>query len=195
MATRIAIIQGHPSAGGGHYGHALADAYARGAAGAGYQLRRIEVAELDFPILRTREDWTGGTPPPAIREAQETIAWAEHLVILYPLWLGTMPALFKAFLEQVFRPDFAAARAVGTTGWRRLLTGRSARIVVTMGMPALVYRWYFGGHSLKSLERNILAFSGIHPNRATLVGRVESMSDRKRQTWLGRLEALGREGA
>jgi putative NADPH-quinone reductase len=151
MATRIAIIQGHPSAGGGHYGHALADAYARGAAGAGYQLRRIEVAELDFPILRTGEDWTGGAPPPAIREAQETIAWAEHLVILYPLWLGTM--------------------------------------------PALVYRWYFGGHSLKSLERNILAFSGIHPNRATLVGRVESMSDRKRQTWLGRLEALGREGA
>ena len=35
------------------------------------------------------------------------------------------------------------------------LKGRSAGIVVTMGMPALVYLWYFGAHSVKSLERNI----------------------------------------
>ena len=57
--------------------------------------------------------------------------------------------------------------------WKRLLTGKTARIVVTMGMPAFVYRWYFGGHSLKSLERNILRFVGIRPVRESLIGMVE----------------------
>jgi putative NADPH-quinone reductase len=38
----------------------------------------------------------------------------------------------------------------------------SARAVVTMGMPAFAYRWYFGAHGLKSLTQN-LALVGITP--------------------------------
>jgi putative NADPH-quinone reductase len=71
------------------------------------------------------------------------------------------------------------------------LTGKSARIVVTMGMPALVYRWYFGAHSLKSLERNVLRFAGLKPIRESLVGMVEGISPAKRQSWLDLLRELG----
>ncbi|HEV7370071.1 NAD(P)H-dependent oxidoreductase [Arenibaculum sp.] len=192
--TRIVIVQGHPTPGGGHYCHALADAYAEGAAAAGHELRRIEVAELDFPLLRSRQEWEAGTPPPAIAQAQDAIGWAGHLVIVYPLWLGTMPALLKGFLEQTMRPGFAVGggRGPAGTGWRKGLAGRSARIVVTMGMPAFVYRWYFGAHSLRSLERNVLAFAGIRPCRHSLVGMVEGMGDAKRRRWLDRMRALGR---
>src|SRR3546814_3372437 len=76
-------------------------------------------------------------------------------VILYPLWLGDVPALLKGFLEQILRPDFAIDE--GSTGMSaKLLTGRSARIIVTMGMPAPIYRLFFRAHSLKSLDRNLL---------------------------------------
>ena len=34
-------------------------------------------------------------PPADIRAAQDDIRWAEHVVLIYPLWLGTMPALLK----------------------------------------------------------------------------------------------------
>ncbi len=189
--TNIAIIQGHPDARGGHLCHALADAYAEGAESAGHVVRRVEVAALEFPLLRAREDWTDAPPPPDIEAAQETIAWAGHMVIVYPLWLGTMPALLKAFLEQTCRPGFAIAAEGGPKGWHRLLTGRSARVVVTMGMPALVYRWWFRAHSLKSLERNILNFIGIKPVRESLFGMVEGASDRKRRRWLESMRALG----
>lgn len=191
MPVNIAIIQGHPDASGGHLCHALAEAYAAGAESAGHTVRRIEVAALDFPILRAREDWTGAEPPPDIRAAQESIAWAEHIVLVYPLWLGTMPALLKAFLEQVFRPGFAVATEGGAQGWRQLLTGRSARVVVTMGMPAFVYRWWFRAHSLKSLERNILKFVGIGPVRESLFGMVEGVSDARRRRWIERMRARG----
>ena len=75
------------------------------------------------------------------------------------------------------------------------LAGRSARLVVTMGMPALVYRWYFRAHSLKALERNILGFVGIAPVRETLVGSVEGLDEAERKEWLAKLAALGRKAA
>ena len=66
--------------------------------------------------------------------------------------------------------------------------------MVTMGMPALIYRWYFGAHSLKSLERNILGFVGIAPIRSTLIGMVEHPDNRRREKWLRTLEGLGQKG-
>lgn len=191
---RIAIIQGHPDPGGGHFGHSLADAYCKGAQAGGHDIRRIEAAQLEFPLLRSKEEWETGTPAIAIRQAQSSVEWASHLVILYPLWLGSMPALLKAFLEQVFRPGFAFSRAAPGKAWRKSLGGKSARIVVTMGMPAFVYRWYFRAHSLKSLERNILGFCGIGPVRASLIGMVEAKDEARRTKWMAKMQALGRKG-
>ena len=192
MGKRILIIQGHPDHRHRHFGHALAEAYAEGAAAAGHEVRTIEVAALDFPMLRSREEWEGGEPPDDIGRAQDAIAWADHLVILYPLWLGAMPALLKAFLEQVLRPGFASAPSGSR---KKPLSGKSARIVVTMGMPAFFYRWYFGAHSLKNLERNILRFCGISPVRASLVGAIESPDSAGRERWIARIRALGARSA
>jgi putative NADPH-quinone reductase len=194
MARRISIVQGHPDPSGGRLCHALADTYAGGAEEAGHEVRRVEVARLEFPLLKTQAEFETGAAPPEIQIAQEAIRWAEHLVIVYPLWLGTMPALLKGFLEQAFRPGFAFdTKPKGL--WYRRLKGRSARIVVTMGMPALVYRWYFGAHSLKSLERNILGFCGIRPIRESLFGMVEAAGDAKRRQWLATMRTHGRRAS
>ena len=191
---KIALIQGHPDARGGHFCHALADAYAQAAKDARHESRSVDVAQLDFPILRRAEDWKEGAPAAAIAGAQQTIAWAEHLAIFFPLWLGDMPALLKAFLEQVARPGFAFGTEDGNPFGRRALAGRSARVVVTMGMPALVYRWYFRAHSVKSLERNILGFVGIAPVHETLIGMVDRLDDVATRQWMVKLRRLGARG-
>lgn len=190
MPKRILVIQGHPDPEGQHFCHALAEAYAAGAAQAGHPLRRIEVATLDFPLLRDKATFENGPLPASLAGSQEALAWAEHVVLVYPLWLGTMPALLKGYLEQVLRPDFAfdyRGRAAGTPR----LKGRSARIVVTMGMPGWIYRWYFGAHGLRNLERNILRFCGIAPVRHSLVGSVERRDGSARSRWLARIRELG----
>lgn len=194
MAKRILIIDGHPDPDPGRLCHGLANAYASGAADNGHDIRRLDIHALDFPLLRTEADFETGTAPPAIAGVQENIRWAEHIVIIYPLWLGTMPALLKGLLEQAIRPDFAFER--GNAGWpKKLLRGRSARIVVTMGMPAMVYRWFYLSHSLRSLERNVLKFAGIGPVRETLFGMVKDSGERTRNGWIERMTALGRTGA
>jgi len=191
VSQRIAIIVGHPDPKGGHFGNALAEAYAEGARKAGHEVRTIEVAQLALPVLRAAREWESGAVPASVRAAQGTIEWAAHLAIFYPLWLGAMPALLKAFFEQVMRPGFAIRTSGSGASWAGLLKGRSARVVVTMGMPAFIYRWYFRAHSLKSLERNILQFVGISPVRGTLIGSVETCGAERRGKWLGQLRALG----
>jgi len=194
MTHRITIIQGHPDPARHHLCHALADAYRIGAESAGFEVRTIEVATLSFPLICSKEDFEHGERPGDIREAQSMIRTSDHLVLVYPLWLGTLPALLKGFLEQVFRYDFAFEP--GPKGqFKKLLKGRSARIVVTMGMPALAYRLYFGAHGLKNLERNILKFAGISPVRESLFGMVENASDATRDRWLAQLRKLGTAGA
>jgi putative NADPH-quinone reductase len=191
---RILLLQGHPDGGSAHLFHALAAAYAAGAQDAGHEVRTLDVASLEFPLLRSQHAWEKEPLPDGLRQAQQDIAWAEHLVLFFPLWLGDMPALLKGFLEQVARPGFAfAADEGGNPFTRKGLTGRSARVVVTMGMPALVYRWYFRAHSVKSLERNILGFVGIAPVHETLIGGVGELAADAARKWLARLRRLGRE--
>ena len=192
MSKHILIIDGHPDARADHYVHALSTAYRDGARSGGHQVRGIVVSELWFPLLRTSEDFKSGMPAESIRKAQEWVAWADDVVILFPLWLGSMPALLKAFFEQVLRPGFAfASGRRGLFPRRKLLAGKSARIIVTMGMPAWFYRWYFRAHSLKSLKRNILGSCGLKPVRACVVGAVETMSQAARGSWLSRVRGLG----
>ena len=194
MGRRIAIIQGHPDGSAARFCHALAAAYEGSARAAGHEVRRIEVAAMDIAPLRSRTQWEDDGPSSEVARAQETIEWAEHLVIFYPLWLGSMPALLKAFFEQVFRPGFAVDRDRSELAWHKRLGGRSARIVITMGMPVLIYRFYFLSHSLKTLERNILGFCGIKPVRASLIGLVDAPDPGGRNGWLQKMTRLGYKG-
>ncbi|MCI0467542.1 MAG: NAD(P)H-dependent oxidoreductase, partial [Beijerinckiaceae bacterium] len=105
---------------------------------------------------------------------------------------GTMPALLKGFLEHIFRPGFAMEYAKDSFP-KRLLTGRSARIVVTMGMPVLLYRWYFGAYGLRSFERSMLSFAGIKPIRESLYGLTFS-DETKRAQWIEDIRRCGGRG-
>jgi putative NADPH-quinone reductase len=190
--TCILLVQGHPDHSSPHLCHALAAAYTEGARDGAHEVRSINVAELDFPLLRSQHAWEHEPLPPSLQQAQQDIAWAQHLVLFFPLWLGDMPALLKGFLEQVARPGFAFGAGERNAFTSKGLSGRSARVVVTMAMPALLYRWYFRAHSVKSLERNILGFVGIAPVHETLVGMVGKLDGAGSRKLLSKMRPLGR---
>jgi putative NADPH-quinone reductase len=195
MTRNILILDGHPDPEQGRYVHALAAAYREGAEQGKHEVLSIRVADLAFPLLRSQADYDRGEPVDSVRRCQDAMNWATHVVILYPLWLGSMPALLKALLEQVLRPGFAfSVRKLGR--WPvKFMSGKSVRIVVTMGMPAGVYRWFFRAHSLRSLQRNILRTVGFRPVRATVIGSVTSITAAKRAQWLDAMRELGRAAA
>lgn len=189
--AKIVVIQGHPDPSRTRLCHALSDAYVSGAKSAGHEVIVVDLALIDFPFLQTQEDWQKGIEgtPETLREAQAACVTTDHFVFIYPLWLGTMPALLKAFIEQVFRPGVALSYDKGFP--KPLLSAKSARIVITMGMPAFAYRWYFFAHGLKNLERSILGFAGVRPIRSTLFGMVENVDEAKRRGWLEKMKRFG----
>ncbi len=193
MQRRILIIDGHPDKREGRFIHACAAAYAESARSAGHLVKTIKVSELKFDWLTTSDEFLKEAPPSAIQSAQLDLTWCDHLVILYPLWLGSMPAVLKAFFEQLMRPGFAFKNEPGSKLPKKLLIGKSARIVVAMGMPSLFYKWYYRSHSLKSLERNILAFVGIGPIRTSVIGGIED-NVKARERWLRRLREFAGPG-
>jgi putative NADPH-quinone reductase len=116
MPRRILVVVGHPDPSPERLCRSLANAYAEGAASAGHAVRRIDLAALDFPWLRTMSEFEHGIVPDSLKEATEAVVWAEHLVFVFPLWLGTMPAILKGFLEQVMRPGVAFEYADKASG-------------------------------------------------------------------------------
>lgn len=194
MSARIIlIIDGHPDPRGPHLGGALVDAYEEGARAARHEVIRITVADLDFPLLRSQEEFLHGAMPPALIPASAALARATHVVVFFPLWLGTMPALLKGFLEQLLRPGVAFAYTDG--GTKALLKGRTGRIVATMGMPAFVFRLWFLSHGIAVLKRNILGLVGISPVKVSLLGGVEEADAARRQGWIDHMREMGRQAA
>ena len=189
---RVLIINGHPDPSPDRFCAALCEAYAQGASKAGRQVRSTAIGQLTFPLLRTATDFASPARSPAILDAQADIRWADHVVIVHPLWLGGPPAELKAFLEQVFRYGFA----LPATGPRLkgLLGGRSARLIVTMGMPAVVYRLVFGAFGERALARGILWVSGFKPIRTRYYGGVGDAPPAKRASWIAETRRLGLEG-
>lgn len=195
MSQRILIIDGHPDPTAERFVHALVQAYREGAEFGSHEVMLLRLADVSFPMLRTQEDYERGEPFQAIRDCQSMFDWATHVVIVYPLWLGSMPALLKGLLEQMLRPGFAFSTKQQGRWPVKLQSGKSARIVVTMGMPGWLYRWYFRAHSLRSLQRNILHFVGFRRVRATLIGNVANLAVSQRQACLQRMRKLGQRAA
>ena len=89
MAKRILIIQGHPDPDRARFGYRLAEAYRDSAISSGHEVREAVIADIDFPLLRSKLEFYEGQPPPELLPYQEMLRWCEHVVIIYPLWLGT----------------------------------------------------------------------------------------------------------
>ncbi|MGE0828440.1 MAG: NAD(P)H-dependent oxidoreductase [Hyphomonadaceae bacterium] len=192
MPKRILILNGHPDGSSSRFIHALTLAYAEGARIGGHAIRVWRLADINPQPLRDAQDFAAPPTEPALSAIRNDWEWANHVALLFPLWLGGMPARLHALFEQIARGGFVAE--IDAKGWRPHLKGKSARIIVTMGMPAFAYRLVFGGHGVKRLERSILGFAGMGPLRETLIGGVEALGAAGRARWLARVRNIGQAG-
>tara|TARA_R110002124_G_scaffold233406_1_gene398685 strand:- start:51597 stop:52184 length:588 start_codon:yes stop_codon:yes gene_type:complete len=192
----IVIILGHPSSVQSTFCSAIARAYENGATHAEHGVSVIDIGQLQIPFFEEKTDYEKIGLSAELKNAQNKLKAAEHWVIIYPLWVGSMPAKLKAFFEWVMEPGFAySAETLNNPFAEKLLRCKSAHIIMTMGMPSWYYRWIYHAHSLKSLEKNMLKFYGISPIRKTLLGSVDFVSDSQRVLWLDRIKRYGNQAA
>ena len=185
----VLVINGHPDPASTHLCAALAEAYAKGAAKAGYPVERLDVGALDFPLIRSLKDYQGSQFSADIKAAQDSIRTADHLVLVFPIWFGSPPALLKAFFEQLLRKGLALSSPQAAVS--SILTGKSARLIVTMGAPLSVFRLILGGHGVSALARGLLWVTSVRPIRTTLFGGAHRDAPEEKARWMAKVEALG----
>lgn len=158
----------------------IADALEKAALTAGHQVRRQNIGEMQFdPIL-----WNGYSKiqelEPDLRQAQENIVWCNKWVIIYPVWWGSLPAIFKGFLDRTLLPGFAFLYHQKDPFWDKFLGGRSAHVITTSDAPAIWLWWQYSNSDIRAMRKATLEFCGIKPVKVTRIGRVKYLGPEER---------------
>jgi NAD(P)H dehydrogenase (quinone) len=188
--AKIMIVVGHPQS--RTLCDGLAEAYKAGAESAGHDVRLFALANMTFDAI-LRGGFRQVQPlEPDLQVAYECMTSCDHMVFVFPLWCGDMPALMKGFIERLLQPDLIQRQDSETAMNWSIFNNKTARIIMTMGMPVSIYRFWYRGHALKLLTRNILNFIGIKPVRATLFGMVGTSKPEARERWVRQVRDLGK---
>ncbi len=190
--TDVLTVLGHPDS--NSYCGALARAYHRGAKHAGRSATLIQVGDLRFdPILHHGYRQRQELEPDLVR-FREYITAARHVAWVFPVWWGAPPTLLKGLIDRAFLPGWAfAAQDHGLP--KRLLSGRSARTLITMDAPHWFYRLMYRGSAHRAFAKATLWFTGFAPIRSTTLYGMDKASEAKRQSWLDKAAALGERDA
>lgn len=190
-AKNIVIILGHPEA--ESFCGAIAETYLASASQAGHLVKLFRLGAIDFdPVLR--HGYNQRQPlEPGLQEIREAISTAAHLVFVYPIWWGGMPALLKGMFDRVFLPGYAFKYREGSPLWDRLLSGRSAHALVCMDTPPWYFRLVYRMPGHNQMKRTILEFCGIQPVKISSFGPIRHATARQRERWLEQVRRFARQ--
>ncbi|WP_236977727.1 NAD(P)H-dependent oxidoreductase [Membranihabitans maritimus] len=186
---KILIINGHPDK--KSYNSALSAAYKKGVKKSNAEIKEINIGELNFnPNLqfgyRKRTELEAD-----LIESQEKLKWADHWVLIYPVWWGSVPAIMKGFLDRVLLPGFAFEKRANSLLWDKYFTGKTARIICTMDQPAWYYKLIYGSPSHSAIKKATLNFIGIKKVKITSIGPIRLSNEKYRLKYLRKIENLG----
>ncbi len=170
----------------------IADTYEEEARKAGYEVKRQNLADLSFdPVLHKGYKEIQELEPD-LKSVQEDISWCDHFVLVYPNWWGSMPALLQGFWDRAFMPHFAFHMHKDKFGWDKMLTGRSARVIILTGNPPFL-DWLAFGDFTATIKRSLLQFAGFKVHVTTL-GPSENVSEARKASWVKQVASLARKG-
>ncbi|MEC9398755.1 MAG: NAD(P)H-dependent oxidoreductase [Myxococcota bacterium] len=174
MTSDILVITGHPNP--NSLSDHLASEYAARARELGASVEILRLSELEFdPILH--HGYAKIQPlEPDLVDAQRKIMAARHVVFVYPMWWVGAPALLRGFIERTFLPGWAFKYDEGSAIPRKLLSGRSARVIMTMDAPGYWYRFIYRRAATHSFVQGILKFSGFARVKTTHIFGVREMA-------------------
>lgn len=186
---KILVINGHPDK--ESFNYALSDAYINGAKKSNTEIKEIRIGELSFnPNLefgyRSRTELE-----PDLLKAQEKLKWADHIVWIYPVWWGGVPAIMKGFLDRVLLPGFAFKKRDGSIWWDKYFTEKTSRLICTMDQPPWYYKLINKSPSHSAMKKLTLNFIGVKSVKITSIGPLRLSKDKFREKWLEKIEKLG----
>lgn len=184
---KIMVLNGNPKA--DSLSRHLTDVY-EVEAREGAEVRRFNLDQMAFnPSLDCGYD-SEQPLESCLVEFQNALTWADHLVFVAPIWWGGVPAKLKGLVDRTFLPGFAFRYESGSPEPVPLLTGKTARLILTMDAPD-AFLSEQAAPVLAQLDRYTLQFSGIAPAEVDLFGSVIAADAAQIQQWADTVRANG----
>ena len=193
MAKKIFVWVAHPK--GGSLCSALANAYQFGCEAEGAEIRRMELSQMAFEKAFSGYGQGQDVLEPDLLKWQENVAWADHVMFIHPYWWGSMPAEAKMVLDRALTPGFAYKSHARGVAWARLLTGKTAAVVVTSDTPPIIDTLMYWRSGRRVLKNQVLGFCGIKTRNALQLGSVKLADQSKIQSWFSKMEKMGTKAA
>ena len=124
---------------------------------------------------------------PLARSYMDKMRWAERIVMIFPIWWMTMPAMTKGFIDKVIFPGIVY-KMEGSKLVSKLSNLKQVVIITTMNTPADIYKDVFGNSIEGSLIKGTFNQIGIHDIRWISLNMVKQVGDEKRWVWLDEIE-------
>lgn len=188
---RIFILMGNPDK-EGTLSNEAADTYERAAKEAGHEVRRTNLGDLQFDPILHKGYKVIQELEPDLKKVQEDMKWAEHFVLVYPLWWAGMPALLKGLFDRIWIPGFAFHFWKNGLGWDRLMKGKSARVIILSKNWPILERFLFGDFK-NEVGRALLGFSG-YKVRITEFGDSETPSPSRKDAFMRTISRFAQKG-
>lgn len=168
--NKILLILAHPAK--NSLCETLTDRYFAKAKEDRVEVRYVKLKDLKFDLSLHEGYYGEQSLEKDLKKVVDDISWCNHIVIVFPTWWGTYPALLKGFIDRVFIPGFAYKFHKGKLFQEKLLKGKSGHLVTTMNAPAIYYDLFYFGCGIKSLKTAVFNFCGISPVKVTKIDNV-----------------------
>lgn len=188
MSKRVLVLAATPKK--DSFVGALAEAYANSAE-INNQVQLLKISEMDFNLDLSVGYDEEFPMEDSLQSFQNALEWCEHFVIFTPIWWGTIPAKSKGLIDRTFLPGFAFQYEQGKSIPKKLLLGRTARIVMTMDAPPWYYSLIQGAPAIKQLKAPTLEFVGFKPVKSKMIGPIISSTKESRTKWINDMSKLG----
>lgn len=175
------VIDGHPDA--ESLTSSLAQRYATGYGDA----RLLALRDLEFdPHMRF--GYRQRMPlEPDLADAKRAMQEAKTIIIMTPLWWGSVPALLKGFFDRALYSGFAYRYHDDDPMWDGLLTGRSAQVITTSDAPRIWTFMAYRNSDLGTVKYATLRFCGVKPVKVMRLDRMKDATLAERQRYLDRV--------
>ena len=127
MSKRVLVLAANPKK--DSFISSLAEAYANSAQKK-HEVQLLKLSDMEFNM-----DLSGGyaeesSMEDSLKSFQASLEWCDHLVILTPLWWGSLPAKLKGLIDRTFLPGFAFQYEKGKSIPKKLLKGKTASLTL-----------------------------------------------------------------
>jgi NAD(P)H dehydrogenase (quinone) len=184
---KVLIIYAHPYE--KSFNHALLDTLIEGLKS--NDVKIIDLNKEEFNPVFKKEELAlyrkGQSLDNKVKEYQSLLEWANCLILLFPLWWGSMPAVLKGFIDKVFLPGWAYEKSKFGLIKGKLTNIKKAIIIHTMNTPGFYFKFIFKNPIKQILAKDVLKNCGIKNVKLFQFGSIVSVKDKIRKDYLTKI--------